>query len=559
MVNTVRTVGSRTAPNDRSLPPTVWSQVDWKRAERRVQNLRSRIFRAAKEQRWKHVRHLTKLLLRSYANVLVSVRRITQVNRGRHTPGIDGERVATPEERARLVDDLRQYQAWKATPVRRVYIPKANGKQRPLGIPTMRDRVMQMVVKNALEARFEAEFEAQSYGFRPGRCCQDAVEEVYVALNNSAVGRHHYILDADIQGAFDHISQDFILRRIGPTPGRELIKQWLKAGYWEQGTLHHTTDGTPQGGVVSPLLANIALDGLAKRLGKGYRMARYADDIVVMAKSLPAIEQAYPVVAAFLDERGLALHPEKTRIVHRAEGFDFLGFRVQMRGQKLLITPQSQKVQALLRDVRSRLKHHQTVSPEAVIRHLNPLLRGWAMYYRHVVSKQTFQKVDYHIWSALWHWAKRRHPKKPKRWTYRRYFEIGKYGATFYAESQDRRGKKIRLRLDRMPAIPIVRHVKVKGRASPDDPTLKAYWKTRRLKMGRQRVAKGSLLYGIAETQHWQCPGCGQALFDGQEGQLHHLIPVQAGGSDDRENLQWLHAACHRQRHRQGVTAGQSA
>jgi RNA-directed DNA polymerase len=555
MGNTARTVGPFTAPNDRGCPPTTWHQIDWCKAERIVQSLRSRIFRAAKEQRWKQVRDLTKLLLRSYANMLVSVRRITQVNRGRHTPGIDGECATTPEERAKLVDDLRQYQPWKAAPVRRVYIPKANGQQRPLGIPTMRDRVMQLVVKNALEPRFEA----QSYGFRPGRCCQDAIEEVYVALNNGAVGHHHYILDADIQGAFDHISQDFILHRLGPMPGRELIKQWLQAGYWEQGMLHHTTEGTPQGGVISPLLANIALDGLAQRLGRGYRVARYADDIVVMAKSLHAIEQACPVITAFLDERGLALHPEKTRIVQRTEGFDFLGFHVQMRGQKLLITPQKQKVQKLLQEVRSWLKTHQAVSAEVVIRHLNPIIRGWAMYYRHVVSKQTFQKVDYHIWSALWHWAKRRHPKKPKRWTYRRYFESGKYGATFYAESQDRRGKKIRLRLDRMPAIPIVRHVKVKGRVSPDDPTLKAYWQTRRLKMGRQRVAKGSMRYGIAETQRWQCPDCGQALFDGQEVHLHHLIPVQAGGSDERENLHWLHAACHRQRHRQGMTAGQSA
>jgi RNA-directed DNA polymerase len=313
------------------------------------------------------------------------------------------------------------------------------------------------------------------------------------------------------------------------------------------------------GGVVSPLLANIALDGLAKRLGKGYRTARYADDIVVMAKSVPAIEQAYPVVTAFLDERGLALHPEKTRIVHRTEGFDFLGFHVQMRGEKLLITPQKQKVQALLQDVRSWLKHHQTVSPEAVIRHLNPLIRGWAMYYRHVVSKQTFQKVDYHIWRALWRWATRRHPKQPKRWIYRRYFAVGKYGATFYANSRNRRGQTIRLRLERMPAIPISRHVKVKGNASPDDPTLKAYWERRRCKMGRQRVAQGSMLYELAEAQRWQCPGCGQALFDGQEVHLHHRTPVHAGGSDEHENLQWLHAACHRQRHQQGVTAGQSA
>ena len=230
-----------------------------------------------------------------------------------------------------------------------------------------------------------------------------------------------------------------------------------------------------------------------------------------------------------------------------------------MRGQKLLITPQKQPVQKLLQAVRSGLKTHQTVSAEGVMRHLNPILRGWAMYYRHVVSKQTFQQVDYHIWRALWRWAQRRHPKQSKRWTSRRYFEVGKYGATFYANRRDRRGQSIRLRLERMPAIPIVRHMKVKGRASLDDPTLQASWDSRRCKMGRQRVAKGSTLDGIAAAQRWQCLGCGQALFDGQEVHLHHCIPVHAGGSDERENLQWRHAACHRQRHRQGVTAGPSA
>jgi RNA-directed DNA polymerase len=249
MVDTVRTVGPSPAPKDRGSPPTGWCQIDWTTVERRVQNLRGRIFRAAKEQRWKHVRHLTKLLLRSDANRLVSVRRITQVNHGRQTPGIDGERVTTPEERAQLVDDRRHYQPWRAAPVRRVYSPKANGKPQPLGLPTLRDRVRQMVVKNALEPRFEAACEAQSDGFRPGRCCQDALEEVYVALNNGAVGHHQDSLAADIQGAFDHISQAFILHRIGPMPGRELVKQWLQAGYWECGRLHHTTEGTPQGGV----------------------------------------------------------------------------------------------------------------------------------------------------------------------------------------------------------------------------------------------------------------------------------------------------------------------
>jgi RNA-directed DNA polymerase len=278
-----------------------------------------------------------------------------------------------------------------------------------------------------------------------------------------------------------------------------------------------------------------------------------------MAKSLPAIEQACPVVTALLDERGLALHPEKTRMGQRTEGVDCLGFHVQRRGQKRLITPQKPTVQALLQEVRSWLQSHQTVCAEVVIRHLNPLIRGGALYYHHVVRKQTFQTVDDPIWSALWRWAKRQHPKTSTRWIDRRYFAVGTYGATFSAHSRDRRGQTMRLRLARRPTIPIVRHVQGKGRASPDAPNLKAYWETRRLKRGRQRVAKGSMRYGIAEAQRWQCPGGGQALCDGPEVHLHHLIPVHAGGSDERENLQWLHASCHRQRPRHGVIAGQSA
>jgi RNA-directed DNA polymerase len=203
--------------------------------------------------------------------------------------------------------------------------------------------------------------------------------------------------------------------------------------------------------------------------------------------------------------------------------------------------------------MRSWLKGPKAVSPEAVIRHLNPLIRGWAMYYRHVVSKQTFQDVDNHLWRTLWQWAKRRHPRKSSRWIYRRYFERGTYGATFYAESQDRRGRRVRLRLERMAPIPIVRHVKVKGTASPDDPALQMYWRTRHIKSGRRRLAKGSKLYQLAESQRWQCPGCGQALFDGQEVHLHHLTPVQAGGSDAVENLQWLHKTCHHQQHQRRV------
>jgi RNA-directed DNA polymerase len=288
-------------------------------------------------------------------------------------------------------------------------------------------------------------------------------------------------------------------------------------------------------------------------------MAQYAEDIVVMATRLPAIEPACPVVTACRDARGLARHPENTRLVLRTAGVDVLGVLVQRRGQTRLITPQRQKVQARRRDVRSWLKPHQTVSPEAVIRHLHPLIRGWAMDDRQVVSQHTVQQVDDHLWRALWRWAKRRHPRTSQRWMYRRSFEVGKDGATFEAESRDRRGQTIRLRLARVPAIPIVRHVQVKGGASPEDPTLKGYRDSRRVKRDRQRVAQGSTRSGRAEAQRGPCPGCGHALFDGQEVHLHHRIPVHAGGSEARANLQGRHAACHHQRHQQGITAGQSA
>jgi RNA-directed DNA polymerase len=246
-------------------------------------------------------------------------------------------------------------------------------------------------------------------------------------------------------------------------------------------------------------------------------------------------------------------------MVQRTAGVDVLGFHVQMRGQKLLITPQQQTVHALRPAIRAGVNPQATVTAAVVIHHLNPLRRGWARYDRHVGSQHPFPHVDDHSWRARWRGVKRRHPQKPQRWLYRRDGEGGQYGATCSTESRDRRGQARRLRLARLPPIPLVRHVQVKGRASPDDPTRKAYWETRRLTRGRPRVATGSRLDGIAAAQRGQGPGCGHARFDGQEVHRHHLIPVKAGGSDDRPNLQWLHATGHRHRHRQGVTAGQSA
>lgn len=403
-------------------PRTNWIYIEWSKTYRTVKNLQFRIFRAAQRKDWHTVKGLTRLLLQSYSNLLVSVRQVTVLNEGRKTPGVDGQVALTDEERGKLVDELRQMKIWQAKPVRRVYIPKPQKGKRPLGIPTIKDRVLQGMVKNAYEPRFEAEFEANSFGFRPGRSTWDAIEEIHAALNESAVGRNQYILDADIRGAFDHISHQFMSQKIGAIPGRKLIEQWLKAGYMEYGTLHQTQEGTPQGGVISPLLANIALDGLQALLGKGYRFVRYADDFVVMTKTREAIDAALPKIKAFLKDRGLEPNEEKTRITHKTEGFNFLGFHIRDRKGKLLITPQKEKVKALLDKVRTWLKQNRQVSPETVIRVLNPILLGWGNYYSTCMAKKTFQIIMHHIWKALWRWAKRRHPTKPKRWILKRYF-----------------------------------------------------------------------------------------------------------------------------------------
>ncbi len=350
-----------------------------------------------------------------------------------------------------------------------------------------------------------------------------------------------------------------MLRKIGSIPGHELIKQWLKAGYVEWGKLHPTELGTPQGGVISPLLANIALDGLQNHLGKGYRYVRFADDFVVMAKTLEAIEQALPKIRTWLKERGLELNEEKTRIVRKVEGFNFLGFNVRAYGPKLLIKPQREKVIGKLREIKDWLSKHKTVRTEAVARYLNPVLRGWTNYYRHVVSREIFQMFDNRLWEMLWRWAKRRHPNRGKRWIFKKYFEEGRYGATLYAEVRDNGGKKSRIYLYKMPKTPITRHIKVKGKTSPDDPTLTKYWEERQMRRGKTYLAKGSKLYRIAESQDWKCVVCGNHLFNEEPVDLHHITSRRKGGSDDSENLAWLHEACHYNAYARRMASGQSA
>jgi RNA-directed DNA polymerase len=538
---------------------TDWNASNWRKVHRTVRNLRQRIFRAAQEGDLNKVRSLQKLMLKSYSNRLVSVRRVAQINAGKNTAGVDKLVIKTPAARGRMVDFLAHFTLWKAKPARRVYIPKANNKLRPLGIPVVVDRCLQAMVKNALEPAWEAKFEGTSYGFRPGRSCHDAIEKIFVLARPNKTKK--WVLDADIKGAFDNISHDYLLQAIGSVPGRELIKQWLKAGYVEHGTFHATEQGTPQGGVVSPLLANIALHGMEEAIGVKYdyrgqligkrAVVRYADDFVCFCESREDAEQVQEILVEWLKERGLTLSEEKTRIVHLTEGFDFLGFNIRhypapqtsRTGWKLLIKPSKESVQDVQKKLKDQWNKAQGTTVQSVLAKLNPIIRGWANYFRTVVAKEIFSKLDSWMFYKADRYTRRMHPNKSADWRHRTYwgrFQLDRLDPWVFGDKQTGG------HLLKFSWFPIERHTLVKGRASPDDPHLADYWKKRQaakakdLTLSKQKLAK---------RQKGRCPECGESLFNEEEPQVHHLLARTQGGKDSYSNLVLVHLLCHQRIH----------
>jgi RNA-directed DNA polymerase len=549
-----------------------WGSINWPRLEGEVRHLRQRIFTASQAGDLKKVRNLQKLMLRSRANALMSVRRVTELNAGRKTAGVDGKVVVSAPGKAALADRVRQHgHTISAQPVKRVYIPKANGKQRPLGIPVIVDRVRQAQVVNALEPEWEARFEPRSYGFRPGRGCHDAIEAIYKVGRGPNPSRR-WVLDADLAAAFDRIDHHLLLAQLGTFPARDLVEQWLKAGVVEQGRLTPTEEGTPQGGVVSPVLLNVALHGMERAAGVRYQLIgthagktvtgspvliRYADDLVALCTTKAQAERVKASLAEWLAPRGLAFNEDKTRIVNLDEGFDFLGFTVRRFGAKLLIRPSKAALRRHRVRLRDEMRSLRGANAAMVLQRLTPIVRGWAAYYRTVVSSAMFSALDRYVWKLTYKWAKHSHPKKSKRWIVNRYFGRFNKSRQDYWVFGDRPSGAY---LVKHAWTKIVRHQLVKAGASPDDPALAEYWASRRRRAAPPPLDNLSLR--LLQSQRGRCQRCGELLLvadhppqspheweqwvrtTGKALAKRAMAYQERGTSDDGSTLRLIHARC---------------
>lgn len=472
-----------------------WNSIDWKTAEIKVRLLQARIVKAKKAGKHRKVKSLQWILEHSFYAKLLAVKRVTG-NKGKNTPGVDGITWSKSSQKLKAASSLTR-KGYKANPLRRVYIPKSNGKMRPLGIPTMTDRAMQALYLLALNPVAETTADTNSYGFRPARCCADAIEQCFNVFNGKRSAQ--WILEADIKGCFDNISHQWVLNNI-PT-NRKILKQWLKAGVIKDGFFANTDAGTPQGGIISPVLANLTLDGLEDHIDQacgikrtngrknttGNRLkvnfVRYADDFIVSAADKATLQEVVlPAVVDFLVKRGLQIQPEKTKITHINEGFDFLGQNVRKYNGKLLIKPSRKSIKNFKCKVFEIIKKSGSLPADKLIYQLNPIIRGWANYHRFVVSKKVFSLIDNDIYLALWLWAKRRHSNKNLHWIKNKYFKsIGNRNWVFATKD----GKKV-VELFKMESIPIKRFIKVRNGANPFDPSWYDYFKTRKLSRVRK-------------------------------------------------------------------------
>lgn len=500
-----------------------WESIDWTKAEAAVKKLQARIVKAQKEGRHGKVKALQWTLTHSFYAKALAVKRVAS-NQGRNTSGVDKVLWQTPLSRYKAISTLKR-RGYKPQPLRRVNIKKSNGKLRPLGIPTMKDRAMQALYLMALEPISETTGDNFSFGFRKGRGTADAMVRTHTLLSRRY--SPEWVLEGDIKGCFDHISHDWLLNNI-PTD-KVVLRKWLKCGYIFEGGLFPTEEGTPQGGIISPTLANMTLDGIqgllerafprkvvnGKEVNRKVRLVRYADDFIITGDSKEILQDVVkPMLVQFLGERGLSLSEEKTVVTHISEGFDFLGFNVRKYGDTLLTKPSKDRVKKFKAKVKEVIKRNATATQKDLIFTLNPILKGWANYYQFCAASETFRKVDADIFYKLWRWCLRRHHNKGVKWVKDHYFHtVGNRNWIFSCETLNKdRKRSFTFPLVKLFDTKIKKYPQLKGAYNPYDPQWYDYTEKRNTeKMKLSLKGRRSLIY-LWEHQNRCCPLCGEPI-----------------------------------------------
>lgn len=534
---------------------TCWEAIDWQKALAYVKKLQVRIVKAQKEGHYSKVKSLQWLLTHSFYAKALAVKRVTS-NQGKRTSGVDHELWLTPQAKFNAISKLNR-RGYHPQPLRRHYIPKKNGKMRPLGIPTMTDRAMQTLYKFSLEPIAETYADPNSYGFRIGRSTHDAIEQCFTDLNKGK--SPEWILEGDIKGCFDHISHEWLLENI--PMDTQILEKWLKCGYVETRKLFPTDEGAPQGGTISPTLMNMTLDGLERLLqerlptrqkvnGRTHfnklNFVRYADDFIITGESPEFLrDKVLPIVKEFLTERGLQLSEEKTVITHIEDGFDFLGKNIRKYNGKLLIKPSKTSVKSFLEKVRSIIKGNKSTKQETLIRKLNPVIRGWVNNQRYVVSSKVFSRVDYEIYKCLWQWAKRRHKKKSHKWIAQKYWHhIGSRQWTFSVpyENQSTEGEPLYCKLEYATDTKIIRFKKIVAEANPFDGCWTDYFEEREGEKLLNSTKGREKLLTIWRRQHRRCPVCGDLITSETGFKVH-----TPAGKNSLKIM--VHKECHEEIH----------
>ena len=471
--------------------PTVrkhpWQELSWPTIKADVFRLQMRIAKAEREGKKGKVKALQRLLTSSFYAKCLAVKRVTS-NAGGKTAGVDGITWRTPKLKIQAVADLKR-RGYKTLPLRRIYIPKKSGQLRPLSIPVMKCRAMQALWHIALLPIAEKRADKNAYGFRPKRSAHDAIEQCFCALSNRHAAT--WVLEGDIKACFDRIDHNWLLANI--PMDKIILEKFLKAGFVEDGKAYPTELGTPQGGIISPTLAVMALSGLEDKLTditetqrvrqrKKINMIAYADDFIVTASSEQLLhEEVIPILREALKEVGLELSSEKTKITLVQAGFDFLGFNIRKYPNgKLLIKPSKASIATFIKEIKSCIKRGAALPTHKLIHLLNQKITGWTNYYRSVVSSKVFSMIDHEIFMALKKWILRRHARKGQRWIMRKYFTtLGNEHWRFHCSVKDEFGYNKIIYLKQASDTHIRRHKKIRAEANPFDPCYKAYFEQR--------------------------------------------------------------------------------